>query len=124
MAIILLGPSAMGFLPNGAAKADAHDRHGVDNGELVEHASHCLGNGEFAYGASAEYKRAIGGGSGLSVQQDRDMVYGMLVDTIDQVQLMRDQFIAEQRRVNGSHRWYTRTNLPAEEYDAVLALVT
>ncbi len=122
LATIELGPNGAKFLPNGLAKADAHDRHGLPNGELVKEASHCLGNNDFAWGNSAEYRRAIGGGSGLSAKQDRDMVYGMLKDFYDPIRHRRDDWLADQR-TKASHGWYNPSNAPGQEYQDALAAV-
>lgn len=123
LATIVLGPHGAEFVPNAAAKADAHARHGVNNGLLVRYASHCLGNGDFAWGNSAEYKGAIGGGSGLSVEQDGAMVRLMLEHIMETVRVSRDCWIDEQRRLNPEgHRWFNSANEPPAKYKAVLDL--
>jgi len=120
-ASIELGPNGTKYLPNGAAKADAHDRHGVPNGVLVMNASHCLSDGDFAWGDSAEYNFAIGGGSGLSVEQDGEMVEMILEAVMDAVRDRRDAWLEEQRRA-GSHGWYNPDDMPGAEYVSILAM--
>jgi hypothetical protein len=130
-AAILIGPNALKYLPNAVAKADAHDRHCVPNGLLVEQASYCLGDGDFAYGNSAAWppyvsdeeegltELAIAGGSGLSVEQDGEMAFMLLDDVMPRIRMLRDTWIAEQRSA-GSHGWYNRQNEPGEQYMAIL----
>lgn len=121
LATIQIGPNARKYLPNAAAKADAHDRHGVSNGELVAEASHCLGNEDFAWGNSAEYDYAIGGVSGLAVEQDEAMALLIFKGVIDRVRNERDRWLEHQRR-EGNHRWYNQVDAPGAEYLAVLEL--
>jgi hypothetical protein len=130
-AAILIGPSALKYLPNAVAKADAHDRHCIPNGLLVEQASYCLGDGDFAYGNSAAWppyvsdedegltELAIAGGSGLSVEQDGGMAYMLLDDVMPRIREIRDSWIAEQRSA-GSHGWYNRQNEPGDQYRVIL----
>jgi hypothetical protein len=122
-AIILFGPDAERLIKNGACKADGHDRHGINMGDLVQDFSHCLSDGMFAWGYSAEYKRAIGGGSGFSDKQDRELVLVILKSVVDAVIRMRDGFIAEQRS-DGSWSWYSADNEPDSEYAQVTELLS
>ncbi len=122
MAIILIGPNAEKYVPNGASKADGHDRHNRNMGELVEDLNHLLADGEFGWGNSAEYLGAIGGGSGLKVKQDGELVEGMLIEVIDSVNSNRRTWLDEQRRLKGNHRWFDPDDEPGAEYTAVLDL--
>jgi hypothetical protein len=119
-AVIELGPNGASYVPNGAAKADAHDRHGKPNGLLVEEFSFALGDGDFAWGHSASYGPAIGGGSGLSQEQDRNMTYDTLKEVMSRVHVQRSKFLAEQRRGGQSHGWYNPGNEPGADYAAIL----
>lgn len=133
LAAVLFGPKGESLLPNALAKADAHDRHGIPNGTLVDLASFCLGDNDFAWGYSAEYTIddpdedrvgllvAIAAGSGLSAEQDREMAYMFLVEVMDQVRDRRDAWIAEQRS-KGSQGWYNTANQPGPDYAAILDL--
>jgi hypothetical protein len=123
LAIIMIGPKAADYVPNGAAKADAHDRHGVRNGALVDELSHCLGDDDFAWGTSAEYKRMIAGGSGLKPEQDGELADLILQHVVDEVRERRDQWIEEARRPEDAKQgWYNQANDPAPEYKGVLNL--
>jgi hypothetical protein len=123
-AIIVFGPDGERFIPNAASKADAHDRHGINMGELVEDFSHCLADGEFADGESAEYDRAIGGGSGLSAEQDGKLVENILINVTSSVALMRDQFINARRLSHGSWRWFSTDDQPDPAYANVVGLLS
>lgn len=116
LAIILLGPNAERYIPNGAAKADAHDRLGQPNGELVKKRSFCLSDHDFAYGDSAVYEGAIAGGSGLSVQQDRFLAFDVLEYTMKRVRAIRDGWLTEMRRTMDGQRWYNTSDEPGPEY--------
>jgi hypothetical protein len=122
-AIILFGPNAEAFIPNAASKADAHERHGLNMGALVGNRNLCLADGEFAYGNSAEVNRTIGGGSGLSVMQDGELVKTILVSVSEAVIAIRKNFIAEQRRLHGAWRWFSADNQPDSAYTNVVDLL-
>lgn len=122
VAIVELGPNARGFLPNAGAKADAHERHGLCNGVLVTGNNLCLGDDDFAYGNSADYKRVVGGGSGLSVEQDGELTLKLLQLTVDPLLARRSAWLAERRRA-GSQRWYNEQNQPGIEYLDLLNLI-
>lgn len=116
-AIILYGdPSrAISCLPNAAAKADAADRHGRSNGELVDKANFCLGDGDFAWGWSAQYEGAISAGSGLSAAQDGQVALSTLMSFMDAVRIERTRWLEERRRLGGQG-WYNPENVPGNEY--------
>lgn len=119
MAIVLFGRNAKGYVPNAAAKADAHDRHGRPNGELIDEASFCLGDSDFAWGRSASYQGAIAAGSGLSVDQDYDMAYLLLSKFLEPVRTVRDTWLKEQRASLGGQRWFNTHDVPGEQYTAL-----
>jgi hypothetical protein len=116
MAVVLFGPNAMGFVPNGLAKADAHDRHGVPNGKLIAEDNHRLADSDFAWGNSVEYRGAVGGGSGLSKDQDGEVAQTILERVIDDVAELREAWLAEQRTSPNGHGWYNTANEPGPEY--------
>jgi len=118
MAIVLYGPDAAQYIPNGAAKADADDRHGQRNGDLVAFANYRLGNEDFAWGHSVE----DGGGSGLSADQDRIMAKAIRGETFQRVHDLRELWLHEQRQV-GSQGWYNQANQPGADYLDVTKLV-
>lgn len=122
-AFILYGDRRRAFdcLPNAAAKADAADRHGRPNGELVEDANFCLGDDDFAWGWNAEYKGAISAGSGLSAVQDGQVALTTLTYTMDAVHDARAQWLEGRRRLGGQ-AWYNPDNVPGEQYQINLAL--
>ncbi|HEV2354450.1 MAG TPA: hypothetical protein VGR89_09415, partial [Puia sp.] len=119
-ALIGFGPNWQRYVPNGAAKADAHDRHGVPTGLLVAERSFCLGDDDFAYGTSAEYFGAIGGGSGLSPEQDGEMTLRILKSVMDSVRSRRDGWIGDLRGPDGTHRWWNPEDRAGSEYVQVL----
>lgn len=123
LATIELGPHGAHFLPNAAAKADAHDRHGQSNDDLVYEAIHCLGNDDFAWGRSAEYALAIGGGSGLSEEQDHELTLQILEEVMDEVGSRRGAWLKQQRMDGGSQSWLNRDNLPGRQYQDILSMV-
>jgi len=125
MAMVLYGgEKAEQFIPNAAAKADAHAKHGRPNGLLVESANFCLRDDDFAWGNSAEYKGAIAGGSGLSVDQDELMARWVVESTMKAVHAHRASKIDRLREENGSHAWYGESGLPGREYSALLKSMT
>jgi hypothetical protein len=111
---------ALMCLPNAAAKADAGDRHGRPNGELVEQANFCLGDGDFAWGDSAYYRGATSAGSGLTTEQDRDLAQLTLERTMDAVHNKRARWLAE-RRLAGSQNWYNEGNRPGDQYESIVS---
>jgi len=140
LAAVLLGPEAEDLMPNALAKIDAASRHGVPNGALVDQASHCLGDDDFAWGHSAHllievegvniagetgdytFQVALAAGSGLSAEQDHDMAKMILTEVMGQIRDRRDSWIAEQRREHGRWGWYNQQNQPPEKYRAILDL--
>jgi hypothetical protein len=123
-AIIVFGPNGDRYIPNAASKADAHDRHGINMGKLVEEFSYCLADGEFAYGESAEYERAIVGGSGLSPQQDGELVENILANVVASVVALRERFVNERRDEHGNWRWFSPDDRPDPEYVGVTDLLS
>lgn len=119
MAVILFGKDAFKLVPNAAAKADAHDRHGINNGELVREANFCLGDGDFAYGDSSYYKGAIAAGSGFTQIQDKHMVDRMLEESMTKIHDHRQNWIRSQRRVGGQLAWFNINDQPGAEYLAI-----
>jgi hypothetical protein len=115
LASIEIGPNGAKYALNGAAKADAHDRHGVPS-ELLVAQSHRLGDGDFAWGGSVEYEGAVAGGSGLSVDQDKSLTCLMLKRFITGVNAGRDSWLANQRRLRGNQRWFNPADEPGQEY--------
>jgi hypothetical protein len=115
LATVEIGPKSARYLSYAAAKADVYDRHGVPNRELVASYSHCLNDDDLAWGGSAEYDRAIGGGSGLSEQQDTTLVRVILRSFVDNVRHYHDAWLAE-RRQEGGQDWYNSTDEPGAEY--------
>jgi hypothetical protein len=124
MAIILIGPNAEKFIPNAAAKADAHKRHDLSNGEIVHKANFCLTDGEFAWGYSAEYMGAVGAGSGLKDTQDRDVTFLILKTVLERVHRARADYIRNKRIEHGSWAWYNTTNTPDSDYAVVTELLS
>lgn len=128
MAIVLLG-DADKYIANAAAKADAHDRHWCNNRWLVDNANYCLGDGEFAYGNSAEHvnvadgastsQLAIAGGSGLTQELDGEAAAQLLKWVLEPVHGVRQQFIREQRAAGNNLAWYSSTNQPVAPYNQV-----
>jgi len=119
-AVIELGPNGASYVPNGAAKADARDRHGLPNELLVDEYNFTLGDGDFAWGNSASYGPAIGGGSGLSQAQDHTMTFDTLEEVMTRVHVERSRFLAERRKGGRSHGWYNPGNEPGADYAAIL----
>jgi len=115
LATIELGPRGTDYLPNAAAKADAHHRHGMPNGALLQEGNFSLGDGDFAWGHSARYGTAIGGGSGLSAEQDYNLTYATLEEVMTRVHNERQRFLSE-RRKQGKHGWFNAANMPPEQY--------
>lgn len=124
MATVLYGDGAERYIPNAAAKADAHDRHGQPNGGLIRGASFCLGNGDFAWGNSVEHSGAIAGGSGLSADQDAMMANWILKGFMDRIHTLRDRWLYEQRKLPAGQRWFNQDDQPGDEYLAVAELST
>jgi hypothetical protein len=124
MAIIMIGPDARKYVANGASKADAHDRHNMNMGQLVGTDNHLLADGEFGWGNSAEYRRAIGGGSGLSVRQDGELVELMLRVLVDAVRAFRKSWLWQQReqKPEAGHRWFDPDDQPGVLYANVIGL--
>jgi hypothetical protein len=122
-AVVTYGDPTKAFdcLPNAAAKADAADRHGCPNGELVERRNFCLADGDFAWGCNAYYGGAISAGSGLRVEQDRALAQLTLEDTMNAVHSERARWL-EERREAGSQGWYNGDNLPGEQYRLMLRI--
>jgi hypothetical protein len=118
MAVVEIGPHGDKYAINGAAKADAHDRHGMPTSAIVSDVPHLLGDADFAWGGSVEYKRAIAGGSGLSVEQDADMALGVLKHVIKGVNSSRNLWLKEQRALShdGNHRWFNPEDEPGDVY--------
>lgn len=114
-ASVEIGPDAARYLPNGGAKADAHDRLGKPNGFFVDQANFCLGDHDFAWGSSAEYNGAIGGGSGLFPSQDAALTSLILESVMCSVHDYRKQRVEEWRK-SGSHGWYNPDNNPHSDY--------
>jgi hypothetical protein len=116
-AVVTYGDPAKAFdyLPNAAAKADASDRHGCPNGELVEEANFCLGDGDFAWGDCAYHNGAISAGSGFKVWQDLALAQLTLEDSMNAVHAARAAWLSECRAA-GSQGWYNRGNVPGEQY--------
>lgn len=106
LAVITIGDLGDQYVPNGAAKADAHDRHGVPNGILVQSRNHCLGDDDFAWAGSVEYQGAIGAGSGLSAKQDAKLMLRMLRIAIDGVREIREIWLEERRADGGRRAWW------------------
>lgn len=134
MAHILFGDPEMakGYLPNAAAKADATDRHGVPNGELVKNASYALGNGDFAWGDAAVYSRipstgsgqAIAAGSGLSVSQDHRVAFEVVKPLVDRVHAATKLWLQERRKNGGSQAWLNQANQSGWDYPLRLEAYT
>lgn len=122
IAIVLIGPNAANYVANGAAKADAHERHDVPMDELVQLYPHCLGDDDFAYGNSVEYGFAFGGGSGLSEEQDGDLVSILLREFIDRINEARFQWLNDRRANGGKRRWWNEADEPGMDYKGLIDL--
>jgi hypothetical protein len=122
LAFILIG-EATHLVANAIAKADAHDRHGVPNGLLVNADNNCLADTDFAWGESAVYRRTIGAGSGLSAHQDGELARIILMSSMDDVVDIREAWIADHRDGGKSHGWYNADNSPGFVYDDVVQQV-
>jgi hypothetical protein len=120
MAMVLLGKNAEQYIVNGAAKADAHDRHGRHNGDIIQTNSLLLSDGDFAWGDSAAYGGVIGGGSGLLGVQDRHLGEYLLRNIIDPLHELRSAWLTSRRVLNESHDWWNDRNEPGSEYDGIL----
>lgn len=122
MAAILIGENGGKFLPNALAKACAHSRLGMCNGVAVREANYCLADGDFAWGDSAEltddegHILAIGGGSGLSVAEDRELTLFMMRSFFPSVHNARAAWVDRRRRIADSHGWYNRGNQPGFDF--------
>lgn len=123
-AVVLFGDEkkALKCLPNAAAKADAHDRHMTPNGELVDQYNFCLGDGDFAWGDSAEYFGAISAGSGLEVTQDRQLADESLCSVMPSVHTERTRWLQTRRAMTGSQAWFNANNMPGPQYKDILDL--
>jgi hypothetical protein len=124
LAVVLIGPNAEPLVLNAAAKADAHARHWLSNGELIERSNYCLSDGEFAWGYSTAYFDAPAAGSGFSAEQDADVAHTIAESFFSKVHLTREQFIRDKRAEHGSWGWYNNTNTPDPEYAEVIDLLT
>ncbi len=124
LAMVLYGgKEAEPFIPNAAAKADAHARHRRPNGELVAAANFCLSDDDFAWGTSAEYEGAVAGGSGLSVRQDGQLALEIVTDAMRAVHIHRAGQISHLRKENRGHAWYNQANCPGREYEDLAKLI-
>jgi hypothetical protein len=118
-AIILIGPDSARLVPNGAAKADGHERHDTPMGILVNELPHLLCDGDFAWGNSAEYKRMFGGGSGRSAEEDGELVLELLTNFVDPLLAALPAWLKE-KRSHGSHGWWNNANKPGNQYQGLL----
>lgn len=122
IAIVMIGPEAARFVPNATAKADGHDRHDLSMRHLMEEYPHLLGDSDFAYGESAEYDYCVGGGSGLSPEQDGELVLILLKEFIERVNSARQQWLADRRNNGGKQAWWNAENTPGLQYESLLTL--
>jgi hypothetical protein len=125
MAVILIGPDAKRFVPNGAAKADAADRHSMGTSYILneEHPSyHMFGFGDFAWGGSVSVEGAVAGGSGLSVKQDEQLMELIVSTFIEKVNRALGQWLRERRQRADGQAWWTPDNQPGTQYVDVLGL--
>ncbi len=121
VATIGIGPAQGDYLPNAWAKAEAHYRHGISNGRLVDDFTHCLGDHDFAWGASAEYNRAIAGGSGQKALQDHELALVFLKHVIPAINAERKAWL-DSKRETGSHRWFNNQDEPVTDYREIRTL--
>ncbi len=122
LAVIQFG-DAQKYLVNAAAKADAHDRHGRPNQELLDEASFCLNDDDFAWGETAFYQGAIAAGSGLSATQDREIAFQILSQVMEAVRDVRDQWLATKRQEPSGRRWFNEGDQPGWDYEQVPVLL-
>lgn len=119
MAIVLYGANAAEYIANAAAKADAHDRHGRNIGELVRNASFCLGDGDFAYGDSTSYRGAISAGSGFDEAHDELVASIILEQSMDRIHRERVRWVNTERASGRTLAWFNEDNEPGAEYAAI-----
>lgn len=119
MAIVLFGENAAQHIAGAAAKADAHDRHGQPNGELIAAANYRLGDGDSAAGHSIEF----GGGCGLGANQDCNMATWVIRDFFAAIHRARAFWFRQREPQLESQLWWNSDNEPGKEYQAVAHLV-
>lgn len=117
LAVVLFGDAEMakGYLPNGLAKVDLHDRHGTCSGDIIDSAIFCLGNDDFTWGSSANFMGAIAGGSGFTVIQDEKMAQTFLLSFVPGVADELARWVQEQRRSRRGS-WMNSDNQPSVDY--------
>ena len=120
MGIVGIGPYWEDYVPNGAGKADVHDYTGLPNGSVLDEYPHLLRSGAFVYGGSIEYKRVVAAGSGLSVEQDQELMMSILAPFVDKTDAAIVQRIRESKQLG--RRWLNGDGVTPLAYRSVLAL--
>lgn len=112
LALIVIGPDGMSFLPNAAAKAIEHRDHGTDCGVLVYAQNHRLADGDFRFGFSVCLEGMYVGGSGLSEIQDRYQATMLAADINYRINAAREKWAASH---TGGY-WFGDEHEPAGRY--------
>jgi hypothetical protein len=117
LALIVIGPDGISFLPNAAAKAIEHRDHGTDCGVLVYAQNHRLTDGDFRFGFSVCLEGLYVGGSGLSEIQDRYEATVLAADINYRITAARERWA--EKHADGY--WFGDQHRPSEQYAQIWA---
>ncbi|MGW1062118.1 hypothetical protein [Micromonospora rubida] len=109
LGVVVVGDGGEKYLPNAAAKAEAHRRLSRNNGEAVHVDPHLLGAGAFRYGHSAQVRGQIVAASSQHTDQDLYESARLAAELVD---ALNDRHAAwEQERGEGD--WMSDDGEPA-----------